>query len=300
MNNYHVPILLKQVINGLNIISKGVYVDMTYGSGGYSRAILNSCKDITVIAFDCDKDAMQNKINDERLYLFHSNYRFFNNFLEYLNISQVDGIVVDLGVSSHQFDTASRGFSFRFDSKLDLRMNAESKITAEDVINKYQEEKLTQIFYNYGEIPFAEKISRAIVNQRNLKKISTTYQLVEILNPFAQKGKEHKFFAKVFQALRIEVNDEINALKEMLIKSLNFLKPKSRMCIVTYHSLEDSIVKNFFRSGNFNGKIEKDIKGNPVQTPFIPVNKKPIIPDENEIKENNRARSAKLRIAEKL
>lgn len=300
MGAYHTPILLPQVLNGLNITEGGVYVDMTFGSGGYSMSILNSKKNIKVIAFDCDKDALQNKIDDLRLHLFHSNYRFFDNFLDYLNISKVDGIVADLGVSSHQFDTATRGFSFRFDSKLDLRMNPDSRISAADIINKYSQEELTRIFREYGEIPFASKISNVIVKRRIENAILTTGQLVEILKPFSQKGKEHKFFAKVFQALRIEVNDELNSLKEMLTKSLNTLKPKGRICIVTYHSLEDSIVKNFFRSGNFDGKIEKDIKGIPIQTPFVAISKKPIVPDENEVVENNRARSAKLRIVEKV
>ncbi len=300
MNKFHTPILLSQVVAGLNIKQNGIYVDMTFGSGGYTRAILDSKKNITVIAFDFDKDALQNKIIDDRLYLFHSNYRFFNHFLEYLNISAVDGIVADLGISSYQIDTPSRGFSFRYESKLDLRMNQESKTTASDIINKYSEEELTKIFREYGEIPFAAKISKAIVAQRNLQAINTTTQLIETLKPFVQQGKEHKMFAKIFQALRIEVNDELNSLKEMFIKSLEFLKPVARMCVVTYHSLEDSIVKNFYRSGNIYGEIKKDIKGNPINTPFKLINKKPIVPDENEKKENNRARSAKLRIAEKL
>lgn len=300
MSAYHVPILLNEVMQGLRVKKNGVYVDMTYGSGGYSKAILEAEKKVTVVAFDCDADAIQNAIDDSRLKLFHANYRYFNNFLEYLEIDEVDGIVADLGVSSYQFDTAERGFSFRFDAKLDLRMNKEAKLDAATVLNTYSAEQLSHIFFQYGELKEARRVAQSIVEARELKPIRTTQELVDLLKPFAPKGKEHKFYAKVFQALRIEVNDELNALKEMLVKSLRFLKSGGRMCVVTYHSLEDGLVKNFFRSGNTEGIIEKDVKGNVVNEVFRVITKKPVVPAIDEINENNRARSAKLRIAERV
>ncbi len=300
MNFYHVPILLNEVKEGLRVKKNGVYIDMTYGSGGYTKAILDAEKKLTVVAFDCDADAIKNAIDDSRLKLFHANYRYFNNFLEYLGIKEVDGIVADLGVSSYQFDTAERGFSFRFDATLDLRMNKDAKLNAASVLNSYSSEQLAKIFFYYGQLKESRPIAQTIVNARELKPIRTTQELVGLLKPFAPKGKEHKFFAKVFQALRIEVNDELNALKEMLIKSLHFLKRGGRMCIVTYHSLEDTLVKNFFRSGNTEGIIEKDVKGNVINEVFLVITKKPVVPALDEINENHRARSAKLRIAERL
>ncbi len=300
MGVYHVPILLTQAIEGLAIKEGGVYVDMTFGSGGYTKAILQAASNVTVVAFDCDKDALQNAIQDKRLHLFHSNYRFFNHFLDFLNISGIDGLVADLGVSSHQFDTAERGFSFRFDTELDLRMNVEAKLTAKQVVKEYSKEQLTEIFRNYGELYEASRIAQAIISNREAHAIETTQQLADALKPLIPRGKEHKFLAKVFQALRIEVNDELNALREMLEKSLMYLKPCARVSIVTYHSLEDSMVKNFFKSGNVEGKISYDVKGNPINIPFKMINKKPIVPSDEEIEANNRARSAKLRIAERL
>ncbi|MGQ9846865.1 MAG: 16S rRNA (cytosine(1402)-N(4))-methyltransferase RsmH [Bacteroidales bacterium] len=301
MGVYHKPILLHQAIDGLDIHEGGVYVDMTFGGGSYSREILSRAKDIKVIAFDIDTDAFVNELDDERLILVHSNFRFFDHFLKYLNILKVDGIVADLGVSSHQFDTAERGFSFRFDdSMLDLRMNQESHKTAAQILQTYSEEELKYIFYHYGEVENASKLSKEIVNKRNEKKIERVRDFLFIIKPLIPKGKEHKYLAKVFQALRIEVNDELEALKEMLMKSVNILKPKGRICIVSYHSLEDGLVKNFFRSGNFQGIIEKDFKGNPINVPFLQIHKKAIRPDIHEIENNNRARSAKLRIAERV
>ncbi|HOU98886.1 MAG TPA: 16S rRNA (cytosine(1402)-N(4))-methyltransferase RsmH [Bacteroidales bacterium] len=301
MGFYHNPILLHQAIDGLNIREHGVYVDMTYGGGGYSAEILRRAKDIKVIAFDMDSDALVNKLDDNRLTLVHSNFCFFDHFLDYLNIQQVDGIVADLGVSSHQFDTAERGFSFRFDDgPLDLRMNKEAHKTAAQVLNTYSEEKLKEIFYRYGEVENAAKLSKQIVIQRNEKKLEKVSDFLAAINLLIPKGKEHKYLAKVFQALRIEVNEELDALKEMLEKSVEYLKPEGRLSIVSYHSLEDGLVKNFIKSGNFEGKIEKDFKGNQLNVKLVQVHKKAIQPTEQEIESNNRARSAKLRIAERI
>lgn len=301
MGFYHNPILLHQAIDGLNIHEQGVYVDMTFGGGGYSHEILRRAKDIKVVAFDIDTDALVNKPNDERLTLIHSNFRFFDHFLKYLNLFNVDGIVADLGVSSHQFDTAERGFSFRFDDNLlDLRMNQESHKTAAQILQTYSEEELKYIFYHYGEVENASKLSKEIVNQRNEKKIERISDFLSIIKPLIPKGKEYKYLAKVFQALRIEVNEELESLKEMLLKSVKFLKPQGRISIVSYHSLEDGLVKNFFKSGNFEGIVEKDFKGNPINVPLVQTHKKAIQPNIHEIKKNNRARSAKLRIAERV
>ncbi|MCX7862302.1 MAG: 16S rRNA (cytosine(1402)-N(4))-methyltransferase RsmH [Bacteroidales bacterium] len=300
MSMYHVPILLNEVIHGLQIKKGGVYVDMTFGSGKYSKAILDAERKVNVIAFDCDSDALANKWQDKRLKLFHANFRFFNHFLDYLNIEKIDGIVADLGVSSHQFDTAERGFSFRFNTKLDLRMNSHAKFDATTIINTYSFDELNKILFEYGEIKESKLIAKEIIAIREQKPITTTQQLVELLKPYVKNGKEHKFYAKVFQALRIEVNDELNALKEMLNKSIDYLNTGARFCIVTYHSLEDGIVKNFFRTGNTDGLITKDVKGNVVGEVFRNITKKPITPNEQELHENQRARSAKLRIAERL
>jgi 16S rRNA (cytosine1402-N4)-methyltransferase len=300
MGLYHNPILLSQAIDGLNIQDGGIYLDLTYGGGGYSNEILKREKNINVFAFDMDSDALENHNDDKRLTLFHSNFCFFDHFLQFLNVEKIQGIVADLGVSSHQFDTAERGFSFRFDGPLDLRMNQHSKKTAADVINTYDENEISNILYQYGDVENSKKIAQVIVKNRTKNKITTTNKLVEILSPFTPKHKEHKFLAKVFQALRIEVNDEVSALKEMLQKSVLYLAEKGRISIVSYHSVEDTLVKNFFRSGNFEGNIQKDYKGNPIHVPLKQMQKKAIAPDFSEIEQNNRARSAKLRIAERV
>lgn len=301
MGAYHNPILLRQAIDGLNICEGGVYLDMTFGGGGYTNEMLKRAKNIKVIAFDMDTDALKNQPEDERLTLVHSNFRFFDHFLEFLHIEKVNGIVADLGVSSHQFDTAERGFSFRFDeSPLDLRMNKENKLTAADVINKYEADQLKHIFYHYGDIENAGKLTYLIIKAREAKKINTVSEFIKAIQNLIPKGKEHKYLAKVFQALRIVVNDELGALKEMLSKSAQWIIPQGRLSIVSYHSLEDGIVKNYFKTGNFEGKAEKDFKGNIIPGLFVQTHKKAIIPDEIEIEHNNRARSAKLRIAEKL
>ncbi len=298
MEAYHIPILLTKAIDGLNVQEGGIYLDLTYGGGGYSNEILKRTKNINVIAFDVDSDALVNYNNDDRLTLFHANFRFFDHFLQYKGIKKVQGIIADLGVSSHQFDTATRGFSFRFDSMLDLRMNQHSPKTAADILNTYNETQLRDIFYHYGDLENASKIAHAIIENRNNNTLATTQQLVELLKPFTPISQVHKFLAKIFQALRIEVNNEVDALKEMLQKSVTWISKKGRISIVSYHSVEDTLVKNFFRSGNFNGSIQKDFKGNPVSVPYVTVTKKAIVPDVAEIKKNNRARSAKLRIAE--
>jgi len=300
MGFYHNPILLHQAVDGLNVHENGIYLDLTFGGGGYTTEILKRAQNIKVLAFDIDSDALKNKPADKRVTLIHANFRYFDHFLKYLAIDKVDGIVADLGVSSHQFDTAERGFSFRFDqSPLDLRMNQEMKLTAAQVVQNYDCEKLNYIFYRYGEVENASKLSKIIVEKRENKKIETVSDFLNIIQPLVPKDKEHKYLAKVFQALRIEVNDEINALKEMLTKTILYLKIKGYLSIVSYHSLEDALVKNFFKSGNFEGTIAKDFKGMPLKTPFVQTHKKAIQPSAEEIANNNRARSAKLRIGQR-
>lgn len=297
---YHNPVLLKESIEALNIQPNGVYVDVTYGGGGHSHEILKRLNDGgKLLAFDQDADAIENKINDSRLILIQQNFRYLINYLKFYQSLPIDGVFADLGVSSHQFDHAERGFSTRFDGGLDMRMDQESEVTAGSVINTFEYQELINIFRNYGELTNAGRIAERIVNERKVDKITTTQKLKEVLGSLADKGKENKFFAKVFQAVRIEVNDEMGALKEMLRQSVEVLKPEGRLVVISYHSLEDRLVKNFMKSGNFEGKIEKDFYGNP-QVPFKVISRKPIIPDEKEIETNSRARSAKLRIAEKI
>jgi 16S rRNA (cytosine1402-N4)-methyltransferase len=295
---YHNPVLLAQCIEGLNIRPQGTYVDVTYGGGGHSKEILKMLDRGKLIGFDQDQDAISNLIDDERLILINHNFRFLKNFLKYHDALPVDGILADLGVSSHQFDVAERGFSLRFPGKLDLRMNRNQKLTASMVLNEYDQEQLAAIFRGYGELPNAWAITTAIIKFRSLKSLVNFEDLREALSSFAQPGRENKFFAKVLQALRIEINQEIEALKAFLLQVPDVLKEGGRLVVISYHSLEDRLVKNFTRTGNFEGKLEKDFYGN-VETPFQLINKKPIVPDGNEISENNRARSAKLRIAEK-
>lgn len=297
---YHIPALLSETIEGLNIKPDGTYVDVTFGGGGHSRAILEKLNSKgKLIAFDQDEDALQNLIEDSRFIFVKSNFRYLINFLKYYNIEKVDGILADLGVSFHHFDETERGFSFRFDGKLDMRMNQNSTLTAEKVLNEYEEEDLSRIFYLYGEIHQSRKIASAIVKARNDVKIETTGQLVEIVKPYFSYKNEKKDMARLFQSLRIEVNKEMKVLQEFLVQTSEVLNPQGRLVVLTYHSLEDRIVKNFMRSGNMGGKIEKDFYGN-VLSPFKAVNNKVITPSESEIENNPRARSAKLRIAEKI
>ena len=307
---YHIPALLSETIEGLAIKSDGTYVDVTLGGGGHSRAILQQLGPKgRLLSFDQDLDALLNEqqksingeselANDERWQFVHGNFRYLKNFLKYYNAIPVDGILADLGVSFHHFDSSERGFSFRFSGPLDMRMNQQATLTAADIINTYTEEKLSDIFFLYGECRNARQIAKYIVKARSKEAISRTEQLTELLTPLCGRDKEKKDLAKVFQALRIEVNDEMDALKEMLTSALEVLKPEGRIAILTYHSLEDRIVKNFLKTGNIEGKLEKDFYGNPL-TPFVTVNNKVITADQEEVERNPRARSAKLRIGEK-
>lgn len=299
-NIYHIPALLEETIEGLKIKPDGMYVDVTFGGGGHSREILKqlSAKG-RLIGFDQDEDAMQNALDDERFTFVRSNFRYLSNFLKYHNIEKVDGILADLGVSFHHFDNAERGFSFRFDGKLDMRMNTRSLLTAEKVVNDYSEEQLADVFYLYGEMHNSRRIASTLVRARSSQRIETIEQFLEVLKPFFPKEREKKEMAKVFQALRIEVNKEMQALQELLQQSVEVLKPNGRLVVLTYHSLEDRLVKNFIRSGNFEGKLEKDFFGN-ILAPFKAVNNKVIVASDEEVERNPRARSAKLRVAEKL
>lgn len=295
---YHIPALLSETIEGLNIKPNGVYVDVTFGGGGHSREILNRLgKNGRLFGLDQDVDAQANLINDNRFTFVRSNFCYLKNFLRYHGIEKVDGILADLGVSSHHFDEAERGFSFRFDGKLDMRMNTSSALNAQVVLNTYTEEQLADVFYLYGEMHNARKIARVIVQSRASNPINGIFQLVEILKPFVGREKEKKDLARVFQALRIEVNREMEVLKSLLNQSLDVLAPGGRIAVLTYHSLEDRLVKNFFKSGNFEGKIEKDFYGN-ILSPLKVINNKVIIASDEEVATNPRARSAKLRIAE--
>lgn len=296
---YHVPALLEASVDGLNINPNGVYVDVTFGGGGHSQEILNQLGDKgRLFAFDQDMDVHQNIINDPRFTFVRSNFRYIKNFLRYYKIDSVDGILADLGVSFHHFDKAERGFSFRSDAVLDMRMNNRATKTAANILNEYSEESLADVFYLYGELRNARRIASAIVSARKDGNIETTSDLRKIMESFTTREKENKILAQAFQALRIEVNDELKALEDMLLGGCEMLKSKGRFSVISYHSLEDRMVKNFFRSGNFKGDIEKDFFGN-VETPFEVINRKVIVPSDEEQAINPRSRSAKLRIVEK-
>lgn len=301
VDGYHIPVLLNESIEGLNIQSGSVCVDVTFGGGGHSREILRRLgKDGKLFGFDQDDDVLGNIPDDERFVFVKSNFRYLKNFVKYNGVKEVDSILADLGVSSHHFDKSERGFSFRYeDSKLDMRMNRSTQKTAASVLNQYDEERLADIFYYYGEIKQARKFASEIVKKRQQKRFDKTSDLIEVIEPYIGKLKEKKLLAQVFQSLRIEVNDEMEALKEMLVQSLDILKKGGRISVITYHSLEDRIVKNFFKSGNFEGEIQKDFYGN-INTPFRLVNNKVILPSDEELERNPRSRSAKLRIAEKI
>ena len=296
---YHIPALLEETINGLNINPEGIYVDVTFGGGGHSRAIMEKLGEKgRLLSFDQDLDAWDNRLNDSRFTFVYSNFSFLKNFLRYYDIEKVDGILADLGVSFHHFDDSERGFSFRQDCRLDMRMNRDSKVDAAMVVNTYDEERLASVLYLYGELKQSRRIAAAIVKARNSEEITTTGRLVEVVSPFIRKSQEKKELAQVFQALRIEVNHEIDVLKRLLNQSLEVLKPGGRLVIITYHSLEDRLVKNFMRSGNVEGKIDKDFYGR-VNTPWKLINNKVITAGDAEVERNPRSRSAKLRIAEK-
>ena len=295
---YHIPALLAPTIEGLSIKANGVYVDATFGGGGHSRAIMEHLgANGRLYGFDQDMDAYANRIDDPRFTFVHSNFRFLSNFMRYYGVDEVDGIVADLGVSFHHFDDASRGFSFRFDGELDMRMNRDSAISARSVIATYSEERLADVLFLFGELKSARRMAAAIVKARQTSDIVSASQLIEAVKPFIKPAQEKKELAQLFQALRIEVNDEIGALKSLLTQSLKVLRPGGRICILTYHSLEDRIVKNFFRTGNIEGRIDNDFFGR-INAPLVAVNNKVIVPDEAEIERNPRSRSAKLRIAE--
>ena len=295
---YHIPALLAPTIEGLSIKANGVYVDATFGGGGHSRAIMEHLgANGRLYGFDQDMDAYANRIDDPRFTFVHSNFRFLSNFMRYYGVDEVDGIVADLGVSFHHFDDASRGFSFRFDGELDMRMNRDSAISARSVIATYSEERLADVLFLFGELKSARRMAAAIVKARQTSDIVSASQLIEAVKPFIKPAQEKKELAQLFEALRIEVNDEIGALKSLLTQSLKVLRPGGRICILTYHSLEDRIVKNFFRTGNIEGRIDKDFFGR-INAPLVAVNNKVIVPDEAEIERNPRSRSAKLRIAE--
>lgn len=296
---YHNPVLLEKCIEGLSIDPNGVYIDVTFGGGGHSRAILSKLENGKLIAFDQDADSLNNTIDDERFIMVNQNFKFLKNFIRFHGFQKVDGILADLGVSSHQFDEADRGFSTRFEARLDMRMDRKQDLDAAKIINTYDQEELIRIFKEYGEIKSSYKLAVTICERREVSPIETSVQLNEIISEIFPKTRINKFQAMVYQALRIEVNDELGVLKSFLKQTTDVLKPGGRLVVISYHSLEDRLVKNFIRSGNFEGKVEKDFFGQP-QLDFKTFGSKPIIPDEEEIEKNNRARSAKLRIAERL
>lgn len=299
MTDYHIPALLHDSVDGLNVKEEGVYVDVTFGGGGHSREILRRLgPNGRLIAFDQDEDAFRNSIDDSRFTLVRSNFRYLKNFLRYHDALPVDGILADLGVSFHHFDSEQRGFSFRFDGDLDMRMNQSSSVTAASVLNTYDVAKLSSVLYKYGELRNDSKIASAIVKARAEQPIQTIAQFLEVMKPFVKREKEKKTLSQAFQALRIEVNNEMDALCEMLSQSLKVLAPGGRLSVISYHSLEDRLVKNFMKSGNFDGDIQKDFFGN-VLSPFEIVTRKAIVPTAEEIERNPRSRSAKLRIVEK-
>ena len=296
---YHNPVLRQLSVDYLVTNPNGTYVDVTYGGGGHSRCILEKLDQGRLIAFDQDSDAQSQLLEDERFTFVASNFKNLNRFLKYHQAFPVDGILADLGVSSHQFDTPERGFSYREDGILDMRMNTQTGKTAQDIVNQYDEKALSDIFYRYGELSDGRTLARRILKAREEQPITTTGQLVEALKPSLIRGKENKSLSKIFQAIRIEVNQEMAVLESFLTQSLDALKEGGRLVIIAYHSLEDRLVKNFMRSGNLAGEVEKDFYGNP-QSPFKLVTRKAIQPDIEEITINPRARSAKLRVAEKI
>ena len=296
MSEYHNPVLLNDSVDALIINESGIYVDCTFGGGGHSREILSRLdQNGKLFSFDQDVDAVRNKIDDNRFELVEQNFRFLKNNLRFRGIKQVDGVLGDLGVSSHQFDTPERGFSTRFDGELDMRMNQNAKLSAKTIINEYEEEDLARVFYDFGELQGSYRLAREVVKARADKQINTIDELKQIFS-FIPKMKENKFFAQMFQALRIEANDEMAALKEMLTQCGEVIKPGGRLVIISYHSLEDRLTKRYMRNGMFEGEPERDVFGN-WSAPFKPLQSKVIVPTQEEINENPRARSAKMRIA---
>ena len=298
--DYHLPVMLNECIEGLNIRPDGTYVDATFGGGGHSRAILSRLgSEGRLIAFDQDADALANALDDARFTLLNENFRHAKSFLRLHGVRKVDGILADLGVSSHQFDVAERGFSTRYDGALDLRMDQRQELTARDIVNTADEQELTRLLRLYGELPNAYQMAKAIVAARATKSIETTFELREAVSHHLPRGMENKYLAMLFQALRIEVNGELDALQALLRQAVELLNPGGRVVVMSYHSLEDRLVKNFFKTGNFEGVLEKDFYGNPI-VPLRVVTRKAVTASEEELQRNNRARSAKLRIGEKL
>jgi len=296
---YHTPVLLNESVDGLEINPEGIYVDATFGGGGHSREIIQRLKTGRLIAFDQDEDAEKNVIKDERFLFINQNFKYLRNNLKYHGIQSIDGLLADLGVSSHHLDVPERGFSFSHRGGLDMRMNRRASLTAGEVLNSYSEEDLQAIFSSYGEIRNSKKLAHRIIQARRERTVEEVQQFVELIGPCIPAKHESKYLAKVFQALRIEVNRELDCLNELLVQCVDLIKKEGRLVMITYHSLEDRMVKNFIRSGNVDGLLDKDFYGN-IEVPFAPVNKKVIVPGAHEIRRNSRARSAKLRIARKV
>ena len=297
--SYHIPVLLKESINGLNILPNGVYVDATFGGGGHTKEILNHLNSSgKVIAFDQDADAIENQIEDKRLKLIKSNFKYLTNHLNYLQINKIDGLLADFGISSYQIDTEVRGFSIRFNSDLDMRMNKDQKKEAKQILNKYSSDDLNYIFKNFGELNNYKKVTQTIISQRSKQKIVTTGDLINILKPISPPKNNNKFLAKIFQAIRIEVNDELSVIKKLLKASSQYLNKGGRLVCISYHSLEDRLVKRYIQNGSFNQQVESDIYGNK-NTYFRKIGKI-VTPSKYELNKNKRSRSAKLRIAEKI
>jgi len=297
--SYHIPVLLKESINGLNILPNGVYVDATFGSGGHTKEILNHLNSSgRVIAFDQDADAIENQIEDKRLKLIKSNFKYLTNHLNYLQINKIDGLLADFGISSYQIDTEVRGFSIRFNSDLDMRMNKDQKKEAKQILNKYSSDDLNYIFKNFGELNNYKKVTQTIISQRSKQKIVKTGDLINILKPISPPKNNNKFLAKIFQAIRIEVNDELSVIKKLLEASSQYLNKGGRLVCISYHSLEDRLVKRYIQNGSFNQQVESDIYGNK-NTYFRKIGKI-VTPSKYELNKNKRSRSAKLRIAEKI
>ena len=296
---YHSPVLLSECIEGLNLKPNGIYVDVTFGGGGHSKEIMKHLDGGELFAFDQDADAHKNNLNQNRFKLIDANFRFIKNFLRLEGVRKVDGILADLGVSSHQFDIAERGFSTRFEGELDMRMNPNSDLSAKEVVNNYSQENLANVLYKYGELKNSRRIANEIIDARSISEINTTKDLIKVIAEIVPEKHRNQFLARVFQAIRIEVNDEITALEEMLLSAVDILNPGGRLVVMSYHSLEDRLVKNLMKKGNLAGKMVKDFYGNPIKY-LIEINRKVIVASSEEIADNSRARSAKLRVAEKI
>ncbi len=296
---YHNPVLLSESINGLNIKPNGIYVDVTFGGGGHSKEIIKNIKDGFLFSFDQDEDAFKNKLPNLNFKLIRSNFKYIKNFLKLEGITKIDGLIADLGISSHQIDIPKRGFAYKFNSSLDMRMNNSSDLTAINVVNEYTEKELSDVFFYYGDFKDSKKIAKQIFNKRNEKEIISTYDLVAALGGLFSEKNKNKYLARIFQAIRIEVNDEINSLKKLLNDATKLLKSEGRLVVISYHSLEDRLVKNLINKGSIDGKSNQDFFGK-VTKIYTPINKRVIIPNDEESKKNKRSRSAKLRIAEKI